>query len=71
MKFRRVQGYATKKGKRAALGMRALDAVRSTELELGAVKLSTMIRDIIVICPMVCIETYLCTLPHKAHEFHV
>ena len=20
---------------------------------------------------MVCIETYLCTLPHKAHEFHI
>ena len=32
--------------------MRALDAVRSTELELGAVKLSTMILDILVICPM-------------------
>ena len=31
--------------------MRALDAVRSTELEVGAVKLSTMILDILVICP--------------------
>ena len=32
--------------------MRALDAVRSTALELSAVKLSTMILDILVICPM-------------------
>ena len=32
--------------------MRALGAVRSTELESGAVKLSTMILDILVICPM-------------------
>ena len=43
----------------------------STDLETGSVKMSMMIRDILVIWPMVCIETYLCTLQHKAHEFHV